>query len=62
MLHIQFGAKRAGTRVLGFTGGRHGPPGHGIKLMEAVADAVCAQLNELRSMLPDGFDQSAEAS
>ena len=55
-------ARRAGMRVLGFTGGRHCPPGHGNKLSEAGADAVFGTMSELRRVLPSGFDQFSAAS
>src|SRR5207245_2657401 len=55
-------ARRAGMRVLGFTGGRHCPPGHGERLLKAGAEAIVAHMSELRRMLPGAFEQLARAS
>jgi HAD superfamily hydrolase (TIGR01509 family) len=55
-------ARRAGMQVLGFTGGRHCPPDHGGRLLEAGADLVFAKMSELPYLLPDAFEQLAMAS
>lgn len=55
-------ARRAGMRVLGFTGGRHCPADHGARLLEAGASRVFAQMSELPNLLPDAFDRLAIAS
>ena len=45
------GAKAAGMRVIGFTGGSHSYPGHGDLLMEAGAETVIRRWPELKGVL-----------
>ncbi len=54
--------KRAGMRVIGFTGGSHCPPGHCDRLLEAGADAILAEMPDLPSLVPEAFNRKAQAS
>lgn len=45
------GAKAAGARVIGFTGGRHTFPGHADKLMDAGAETVINRMSDLPAMI-----------
>ncbi|WP_274629773.1 HAD family hydrolase [Arvimicrobium flavum] len=50
-VHGIHGAKAAGMRVIGFTGGSHSYPGHGDLLMEAGAETVIRRWAELKGVL-----------
>lgn len=49
--HGIIGARRAGMRVIGFTGGAHSWPGHGDALSEAGAETVIRRWVDLKAML-----------
>ncbi len=49
------GARAAGMRVWGFTGGSHCGPGHGERLLAAGAERVLTHLRELPEALPSAF-------
>ena len=55
-------ARRAGMRVIGFTGGSHCPPRHGDQLMAAGAHAVLSHMRELPTLIPEAFGRKALAS
>ena len=50
-------ARAAGMRVFGFTGGSHCLPGHGERLLEAGAERVLREMEELCQALPEAFEQ-----
>ncbi|MBX2838916.1 MAG: HAD family phosphatase [Gammaproteobacteria bacterium] len=43
--------KRAGMKVIGFTGGGHCPPGHGNSLLSSGADLIAKDFSDLVSLL-----------
>jgi HAD superfamily hydrolase (TIGR01509 family) len=50
-VHGVTAAKRAGMRVIGFTGGAHSYPGHADKLTDAGAETVIRRWSELKPVL-----------
>jgi HAD superfamily hydrolase (TIGR01509 family) len=50
-VHGVTGARRAGMRVIGFTGGAHSYPGHADALTEAGAETVIRRWAELKSVV-----------
>jgi beta-phosphoglucomutase-like phosphatase (HAD superfamily) len=50
-VHGIHGARGAGMRVIGFTGGSHSYPGHADVLTEAGAETTIRRWAELRSLL-----------
>ncbi|WP_048646054.1 HAD family hydrolase [Nitratireductor soli] len=50
-VHGVAGAKAAGMRVIGFTGGAHIQPGHADRLMEAGAETVIHRFRDLSGVL-----------
>ncbi len=54
--------RRAGMRVIGFTGGSHCPPGHAERLLEAGAETVMARMQDLPTLVPEAFDRKAISS
>jgi HAD superfamily hydrolase (TIGR01509 family) len=54
--------RRAGMRVIGFTGGSHCPPGHAERLIEAGAETVLAHMQDLPTLVPEAFNRKAQAS
>ena len=44
-------AAAAGMRVIGFLGGRHIQPGHGVRLRSAGAEIICDSMKELNPTL-----------
>ena len=59
-VHGITGARRAGMRVIGFTGAAHSHPGHADALTEAGAETVIRRWAELKSVIAALSDWSAE--
>ena len=48
-------ARRAGMRVIGFTGGSHCKPDHADRLLAAGADAVLTDMREIATLIPEAI-------
>ncbi len=59
-VHGVTGARRAGMRVIGFTGAAHSYPGHADALTEAGAETVIRRWAELKSVIAALSEWSAE--